>query len=48
MNGLGKGLAGVEPFDIMIDTLESFPTGVIADIHPDEPISSMSGHMVKF
>ncbi|WP_329155889.1 2'-5' RNA ligase family protein (plasmid) [Streptomyces sp. NBC_01456] len=36
---LGKRLADVEPFDIMIGSLESYATGVIADIHPDGPLN---------
>ncbi|MFF9074606.1 2'-5' RNA ligase family protein [Streptomyces sp. NPDC014872] len=38
---LGKRLAGVEPFDIMIGSLESYATGVIADVHPDEPLNDL-------
>jgi 2'-5' RNA ligase len=38
---LGKRLADVEPFDIMIGSLESYATGVIADVHPDEPLNDL-------
>ncbi|WP_371665806.1 2'-5' RNA ligase family protein [Streptomyces sp. NBC_01241] len=38
---LGKRLADVEPFDIMIGSLESYETGVIADVHPDEPLNDL-------
>ncbi|MFD7861330.1 2'-5' RNA ligase family protein [Streptomyces sp. NPDC059783] len=38
---LGKRLAGVEPFDILIGSLESYATGVIADVHPDEPLNEL-------
>jgi 2'-5' RNA ligase len=38
---LGKRLVDVEPFDIMIGSLESYATGVIADVHPDEPLNDL-------
>ncbi|KPI02954.1 hypothetical protein OK074_5104 [Actinobacteria bacterium OK074] len=38
---LGMRLADVEPFDIMIGSLESYATGVIADVHPDEPLNDL-------
>ncbi|WP_185298045.1 2'-5' RNA ligase family protein [Streptomyces finlayi] len=38
---LGKQLAEIEPFDIMIGSLESYATGVIADVHPDEPLNEL-------
>lgn len=38
---LGKRLADIEPFDIVIGSLESYATGVIADVHPDEPLNDL-------
>ncbi|MFI1189327.1 2'-5' RNA ligase family protein [Streptomyces californicus] len=38
---LGKQLASVEPFDIVIGSLMSYATGVIADVHPDEPLNEL-------
>ncbi|MFD4814709.1 2'-5' RNA ligase family protein [Streptomyces sp. NPDC058418] len=38
---LGKRLADVEPFDIMIGSLESYATGVIADLHPDDQLAAL-------
>ncbi|MFD4987418.1 2'-5' RNA ligase family protein [Streptomyces sp. NPDC058374] len=38
---LGQRLADVEPFDIMIGSLESYASGVIADVHPDEPLNDL-------
>ncbi|WP_172639076.1 2'-5' RNA ligase family protein [Streptomyces tailanensis] len=38
---LGKRLAGVEAFDIVIGSLMSYATGVIADVHPDEPFDDL-------
>jgi 2'-5' RNA ligase len=38
---LGQRLADVEPFDIMIGSLISYATGVIADVHPDEPLDDL-------
>ncbi|MFJ8752120.1 2'-5' RNA ligase family protein [Streptomyces sp. NPDC102441] len=38
---LGKELANVEPFDVMIGSLMSYATGVIADVHPDGPLKGL-------
>ncbi|WP_181810979.1 2'-5' RNA ligase family protein [Streptomyces ipomoeae] len=38
---LGKRLVDVEPFEIMIGSLESYATGGIADVHPDEPLNDL-------
>jgi 2'-5' RNA ligase len=38
---LAKQLANVEPFDIMIGSIMSYATGVIADVHPDEPLNEL-------
>lgn len=38
---LGKRLADVKPFDVLIGSLESYATGVIADVHPDGPLSDL-------
>ncbi|MFE7130807.1 2'-5' RNA ligase family protein [Streptomyces sp. NPDC057638] len=38
---LEKQIAVVAPFDIMVGSLMSYATGVIADVHPDEPLNGL-------
>ncbi|MGW0392881.1 2'-5' RNA ligase family protein [Streptomyces sp. NPDC003042] len=38
---VGKRLGDVEPFDIVIGSVESHATGVIADVHPAEPLNDL-------
>ncbi|MDT0323157.1 2'-5' RNA ligase family protein [Streptomyces millisiae] len=38
---LTKRLADIEPFDVMIGSLMSYATGVIADVHPDGPLDTL-------
>lgn len=38
---LVKHLADVEPFDIVIGSLMSYATGVIADVHPDQSLNEL-------
>ncbi|MEW2298145.1 2'-5' RNA ligase family protein [Streptomyces sp. NPDC006743] len=36
-----RRLAEVPPFTVMVGSLLSYPTGVIADLHPDEDLSTL-------
>ncbi|MFJ6705656.1 MULTISPECIES: 2'-5' RNA ligase family protein [unclassified Streptomyces] len=38
---LNQRLAGVKPLEVMVGSLLSYHTGVIADLHPDEDLASL-------
>ncbi|MFB7598360.1 2'-5' RNA ligase family protein [Streptomyces sp. NPDC056160] len=41
VRGVARRLAGVPPFPVMVGSLLSYPSGVIADLHPDEDLSAL-------